>query len=355
MIEIDGSAFEGGGQMARTALALSTVLQKPFAMRSIRKGRKEPGLKAQHLEGVNALKRLCSAQAEGAELGSTELAFYPGKIQPGKYAIEIGTAGSITLLLQNLLLPAIFAGKKCVFTISGGTDVSWSPSVDYFSNVLLPHLSAYATFECKLLERGYYPKGQGKVELSIIPKLEKERLFSGNVPRINQIHRGNLLQIKGVSHASIDLSNAQVAERQAKAAEMLLAKLKCPIQIRHEYRKTASTGSGITLWARFGEEGEIDGKEVILGADALGERGKKAEDVGNQAAMELLAEIESQACVDRHLSDQLIPFLALFGGKYLASQVTEHAKANIYVCEQFFGKCVESDGMVFRGVRNEVR
>ncbi|MDO8480248.1 MAG: RNA 3'-terminal phosphate cyclase [Nanoarchaeota archaeon] len=348
MITIDGSLFEGGGQMARTALALSTVLQKPFMMHSIRKGRPEPGLKSQHLEGIYALKRFCNAQAEGAELGSTELTYTPGNPQAGAYSIDIGTAGSITLLMQSLLLPALFSGKRCTFTITGGTDVAWAPPFDYFRSVFLPHISPYATFECKLIERGYYPKGQGKMEISIAPKFTKEELLAGKAPRFSLESRGELLQIKGISHASLELASANVAERQAEAVRRALSKLKIPLDIRNEYRKAASPGSGITLWARFGEQGEIDTKEILLGADALGERGKKAEEVGKEAANLLLSELSSDGCVDARLADQLIPFLALFGGAYRASSVTEHAKANLHVCEQFLGKRIEIEGTLFK-------
>ena len=143
-----------------------------------------------------------------------------------------------------------------------------------------------------------------------------------------------------VSNASADLMDAQVAERQAKAAELTLRELDCPINIRTEYQNTFSTGSGIALWAIFSkDEDEIDVENpVLIGSDVLGERGKKAEIVGEEAAKRLIDEIESGAAVDSHLADNLIPFLALFSGEIRTSRITEHVKSNIYACEQFLGK-----------------
>ena len=337
MISLDGSYLEGGGQIVRTALALSTITQKSFEVDNIRKGRSQPGLKTQHLYCIKALEELCNAKAEGAELGSTSLKYWPEKIKPQTLSIDIGTAGSITLLLQSLLIPSIFADSKVRLKITGGTDTAWSPQFDYFNNVIIPQLRRYADIDVKLERRGYYPKGGGKVDIKIKPKEEK--------PQINFIEQHSLIQIKGISHASSDLQKAEVAERQAKAAKLTLNKLSCPIQIRTEYPSTLSTGSGITLWAIFSKDSnEIDlNNPIILGSDALGERGKRSEDVGKEAAEKLLKEIAGKAPVDSHLADNLIPFLALFGGKIRVSRITDHTLTNIYVCEQFLGKIFELD------------
>src|SRR3989339_1721617 len=127
MIELDGSYGSGGGQIVRTALALSTITQKAFEVSDIRKGRSKPGLKNQHLFCIKALEELCNAKTEGAELGSTHLKYQPEKIKPQTLSIDIGTAGSITLLLQSLLIPAVFTNSKIRLKVSGGTDVIWSP------------------------------------------------------------------------------------------------------------------------------------------------------------------------------------------------------------------------------------
>lgn len=350
MISLDGSHGEAGGSIARVALALSTITQQPFKITDIRKSRPQPGLKNQHLFCIKALEKLCNAKSEGAALGSAELKYWPGKIEGKTISIDIETAGSITLFLQSVLLPSMFANKPVKFSIAGGTDVAWSPPYDYFANVFLPQMQKYADIECKLLKRGYYPKGNGKVEIKINPtyKISDFNNFSefcdnlkNNAPKTNLIEQGNLIQIKGISHASSGLQNANVAERQAKAAEIALKKYNCPIKIDIAYNEVLSTGSGIVLWAIFSKDkDEIDSINPIrLGADSLGERGKKAELVGEEAAQSLIREIESKAPVDRHLADQILPFMALVGNSRIkTSEITSHTRTNIYTIEQFLGK-----------------
>ena len=173
MININGSYLEGGGQIVRTALALSTLTGKPITIKNVRKGRSKPGLKNQHLNAVKALKELCNAKVKGDSLGSNYLEYVPGKLKFHNLNIDIGTAGSITLLLQALLPVIIFADKKITVKIIGGTDTKWSQPIDYFVNVFLPHLKKYADFETSLEKRGYYPKGNGRFILKIKPKYEK--------------------------------------------------------------------------------------------------------------------------------------------------------------------------------------
>jgi len=355
MIELDGSYLEGGGSIARIALALSTLTQQPFEITNIRKNRPQPGLKHQHLFCIKALEKLCSARVENASLGSTSIKYVPGVIEGRKIDIDIQTAGSITLFLQSILLPSMFANKSVKFNIIGGTDTYWSPSFDYFNNVFLPQIQKYANIECKLLKRGYYPKGNGQIQLKVNPihktsdfKDFNEFLFNlkKNTLKIKLTEQGHLIQIKGISHASLDLQGAQVAERQAKTAELSLKNYSCPISIQIEYNDTLSIGSGITLWAIFSKDkDEIDARNPIrLGSDAIGERGKKAEVVGQEAAKKLINEIESCAPVDAHLTDQLLKFMALVSNSRIkASEITNHTKTNIYTIEKFLGKTFAID------------
>lgn len=356
MIQINGGYLESGGQIARTALVLSTIIQKPFEIYDIRKDRPNPGLKNQHLYCVKSLKELCNAEAEGDKLGSTFLKYYPKKLTAKNLDIDVETAGSITLLLQALLLPAMFVSKPITITITGGSDGKWSPGFDYFNNILLPQLQRFAKIEARLLKRGYYPKGSGKVEIKINPKF-KLNDFPGfeefhahlrqHVNPYNLTEQFHLIQIKGISHASKNLENAKVAERQAESSlKILRHKYNVPVQITSQYQDTLSTGSGITLWAIFSKNKEdIDENNPIrLGADSLGERGKRAEDVGEEAAKNLINEIESKAPVDRHLADQILPFMALIvNSKIKVSGITNHCKTNIYTIEQFMGKVFEVD------------
>jgi RNA 3'-phosphate cyclase len=358
MIKLDGSYLEGGGSIARVALALSTLTQKPFEITNIRKNRPQPGLKHQHLFCIKALEKLCNAKVQGSELGSTYLNYIPGKIQGKTIDIDIQTAGSISLFLQAILLPSMFADKLVKLNITGGTSGKWAAPVEYFKEIFLPQLQKYSDLDCKLIRRGYYPKGNGKVEITIRPKY-KITDFSGfeefhaylkeNAPKINLTEPGNLTQIKGISHAALDLEKASVAERQAKSAESLLKKYEVPINIQAEYSKVLSIGSGILVWAKFSKNNDIDMQNpVLLGSGSLGERGKKAESVGIEAANGLIKEIDSKAAVDSHLADQILKFMSLAGKSSIkTSSITSHTKTNIYVIEKFFGKTFEiQDNMI---------
>lgn len=350
MIKINGAYLESGGQIVRTALALSTITRKPFEIYDIRKGRKDSGLKNQHLYCAKSLQELCTAEVDGAELGSLWLKYHPKKLIAKNLNINIETAGSITLLLQALLPPAMFAGKPITLTVTGGSDVRWSPSFDFFNNILLPQLQRFAKIEARLLKRGYYPKGSGMAEIKISPKFKLNdfenfdafhQQIKQNVQKYYLIEQYNLIQIKGISHASISLQNAKVAERQAESAgQILKQKYNVPVRINSEYQDTLSTGSGITLWAIFSKDtDDIDENSPIrVGADALGEQGKRAEAVGEEAAKNLMNEIESKAPVDRHLADQILLFMALTGSsKIKTSKITSHCMTNIHTIQNFLG------------------
>ncbi len=356
MIEVDGSFEEGGGAIVRTALALSTVTRQSFAVNDIRKGRKIPGLKPQHLYCIKALEQLCNADVKGAEEGSLFLKYFPGKLISRDIEIDIGTAGSITLFLQAILLPSLFASRTMNIRITGGTDVKWSTPFDYMNNVFFPQILRFADVKARLLKRGYYPKGNGRIEIKITPRIklndfatfpEFRQILGQKVPKYNIIDQPHLIQIKGISHASLSLQKANVAERQAENANSILKKqFDVPIKIQPEYQDTLSTGSGITLWAIFSKnKDDVDENNPIrMGADALGEQGKKAELVGEEAVLSLINEIKSNAPVDSHLADQLLPFMALLkGSKIKTSRITNHSKSNVYAIEKFLDKTFDVD------------
>ncbi|MBI4145148.1 RNA 3'-terminal phosphate cyclase [Candidatus Woesearchaeota archaeon] len=348
MLTLDGSQGEGGGQMVRTALALSALTQIPFRMTDIRAGRDVPGLKAQHVTCVRALEKLCGAISEGAELGSRELTFHPKPIKGGVFELDIGTAGSITLLLQSILLPALFANRPSRLTIIGGTDVDWAMPIDYFIEVLAPHLRQWCEkLEVKVLKRGYHPTGGGRVEVFIKPRIKRMDFetfdpflaeLRGTIKRFSLLEQGHLIAIRGVSHCSKDLEAAQVATRQAHAAQAVLSRFG-DVRIRSEYADSACTGSGITLWALYSniKDETNPSWSVRLGADALGKKGIPAEQTGKTAAERLSEAIASPAPVDRHLADNLVPFLALAEGTIKAESITQHTTTNIDVIKAFLG------------------
>jgi RNA 3'-phosphate cyclase len=349
MLTIDGSYNEGGGQILRTALALSALAKTSFDMHSIRKGRKVPGLKAQHRFGVLALKELCDAKFTDIQIGSESISFYPGRIKHGNFEIDIGTAGSITLLMQSVLLPSLFADGRVSWKITGGTDVVWSPQFDYFANVLIPYARKFADIDVKLEKRGYFPKGGGRVLVKITPKFsindfnsldELRKALSENMKPYSLDAQKQLAKINGVCHASKSLQERNAAERLSSTAKSYLMHNKVPIDIRTEYHDSYSDGCGITLWALFSDGENTD----ILGADRLGEKNTTAEEIAAKAADELNKEISSGAAVDKRLADQIIPFIAMLPGSSIkTSEITKHCETNLWAAEQFFGKIFELD------------
>jgi RNA 3'-terminal phosphate cyclase (GTP) len=337
MVHIDGSLMEGGGQILRTALALSALTGRPFRAYRIRQNRPTPGLKPQHLSAINALIRMSGARVDGARAGAGEVEFAPGKLRAGDYSFDIGTAGSVTLLTQALLLPCMFAGGRTTLRISGGTDTRWSIPIDYFANLILPVLRRFCRLEVAGMQRGFYPKGQGVLELKIRPDIPANPFEEAGswrdavrrmLPRLDLSVRRGISAFKGVSAASSFLAKARVAERQAESARGVLG-CALPAEIRLEYCRSVSPGTVITVWA-------VDGDgQATMGADALGERGKPAEDVGREAACKLTETLRTEAAVDVHLADNLIPLLAIVGGKIKTARISDHIRANICVCERF--------------------
>ncbi len=326
MITIDGSYGEGGGQILRTSVALSAVTGEGFRIVNIRANREKPGIMPQHLNAIDSVARLCNAEVEGLSVGSRELEFRPKKIRGGVFNLDIGTAGSVTLVLQALMIPSVYADGEVRITITGGTDVRWSPPIDYLRYVTLPVLERFGyNASIQLIKRGYYPAGGGQVKAVINP--------AGGLDRIELTSRGKLKAVKGISHCHPDLEGAQVAGRQAKSARHILYNkfsnigFKGDIDIRQEHCSALSYGSGITLWAET--------ENSLLGADSLGERGRKSEVVGGEAAENLIREWDLEAPVDRHMADQIIPYLALAGGIVNAGEITGHAKTNVDVVNEF--------------------
>jgi RNA 3'-phosphate cyclase len=327
MIEIDGSQGEGGGQILRSSLALAAVLGKDVRVLNIRAGRSEPGLRAQHLTGAKAVASLCNANFEGLEIGSSEFIFRPGKIREGAFRFDVGTAGSVTLVLQALMPLLPFSSGKTSLEICGGTDVKWSPPVDYLSLVALPLLKKMGVeVSLQVDKRGYYPRGGGVVKAYSAP--------TGFLKPIQGLNSGRVSSIIGISHATG--LPMHVAQRQASAAVRLIEKkgLFHPrIEIENLESSTQSgPGSGIVLSATMENSS-------ILGGDCLGERGKSAEEVGRVAAQTLIEEVESGCFLDRHLGDMIIPYLSLAEGvsELSISQVTQHTLTNVKVAEMIAG------------------
>ena len=337
LIEIIGDTLEGGGQIIRTSIALAALASVDVRITKIRDKRPNPGLQPQHVTAVKALAKMTNAQTEGLTQGSRELIFRPRGHLGGSFRFDTGTAGSIPLILQALMPCLAFAPDHVELELIGGTDVKWSPSIDYVRLAILPTLQLMG-YQANLLinRRGHYPKGGGKITFKIVPP---KMLHAIQITDHDQQK-----SVEGLSHC-VKLPS-HVAQRQAEAARNRLIKDGYEVKVTTEtyspdQEQNASPGSGITLVTRF-----MNGS--ILGADSLGERGKPAERVGEDCAEKLLEELKSNSSFDRHLGDILIPFMAVAEGRseISVSQMTTHTLTNIHVAEQILNVKFQTTGVV---------
>jgi len=328
VIEIDGSHGEGGGQLLRMALALSALTRKSVTVNRIRAGRPNPGLAAQHVTAIRAVAELASAEVEGLEVGSSQVAFRPGDLVGGDHAFDVGTAGSVTLVLQACL-PVAFAAKASThLRITGGTDVKWSPPLDYFARVFLPWIRRLGG-QADLLShrRGYYPRGGGEIELAVQPTIAWSPLQLSEP--------GAVERVRGIAHAA-NLPE-DIPKRMKNAA---LRRLHGVPDAKIEERvypgeDAVGQGGAIVLWA--------EREHTLLGADRLAERGKSSEQVGEEAAEALDAELISGATVDLHAADQLVVYLALAErpSAFLVREISGHLRTMAWLIPQFVNRNVE--------------
>jgi RNA 3'-terminal phosphate cyclase (ATP) len=351
MLTIDGA--EGGGQILRTAVALAALAQAPIRVVNIRAPRPKPGLQPQHLLAIRAVAERSGGALSGDKVGSMQIEFAPGQAERQartEWTLDVGTAGSLTLLLQSLL-PCLALGTRqpSRVLLRGGTNNPWAPPVEYMQRVLLPALAPLGVqAEMKLLKRGFYPRGGGEIELKVSP-VDSLRPF-------RRTQRGSLLGITGLCYSW--RLPTHVVQRMAQSATTRLSRAGyADVRIDRDTETPAqSEGCGIILLAEFqhGAVSKAEGRPelsragIILGADALGEPRKRAEAVGNEAAQALIEEIDSGAPVDMHLADQLVIWAALADGtsEYVASRRTEHLRSAVAVANQILGAGfrIEGDG-----------
>ncbi len=336
MIEIDGSMGEGGGAVLRTALALGAVSGRAVHILNIRANRDKPGLQPQHLRGVEALAKITKGRVDGATLNSTEVTFEPGMTEGGRYRVDIGTAGSTTLILQILMPAATFSNGPVEIEILGGTDNPLAPPIDFIRNVTVPTLRRMGfRGEVECSRRGHYPRGGGIVRARIEP-IEKLQAITLTNP-------GKVMKISGLAHA-VRLP-AQIATRIAHSASLALVKYgQARVDVKCESYQPAQDlhlgpGAGITLWADT-EHG------AVIGASSLGKPGKPSEQVGQEAAEGLIAQLRTGMAVDAHMTDQLILYMALADGRseIKSTFLTSHTFTNVELVEKILGVKFQIDG-----------
>lgn len=322
MIEIDGR--QGGGAIVRVAVGMAAATQQPARITGIRGKRPSPGLKQQHLAGINAVETLCDAEVVGDELESTRLTFVPNHLKThGKISVDIGTAGSVGLALQPLQIAMMNDGRDVNVVVDGGATVGkWAPPLPYLEHVATPIMEQFGVRQDFDVRRhGFYPKGGALVHTSIGPD---------ELSPVDLVGRGDITAVRGISLASHHLKEDEVAERQRKVARRLVANEYPSVDLGIEtvYVPSRSPGSCIVIWAVT-----EDGKRI--GVDIIGENGKRSELVGQEAAQRLLDQLKTRAPVDEWLADQIIPVLALAGGTLQVPRFTNHVRNNIRVAKQF--------------------
>ncbi|MFA5312498.1 MAG: RNA 3'-terminal phosphate cyclase [Methanomassiliicoccales archaeon] len=328
VIEIDGAEGEGGGQIVRTAVALSALTGKDVAIANIRAGRPRPGLAHQHLSSIRAVADICGADLTGDGIGSTRIEFCPGKVKEGNICVDVGTAGSIGLVLQSSLLALANSDGRRDLEIHGGTDVKLAPSITFLELVLFPMLEKMGfKADLEVFERGFYPEGGGMCRVAWTGTKEPKAL-----PLLS---RGGFLRIGGASYAQ-NLPE-HIPDRMSLECKKALVAHQ-PVEIRVESSKGRSSGAGVVLCAEY--EG------TRLGASCLGERGASSEKVARSASADLLRMLLSASTLDPHAADQLLPYMALCRGRssFVTDEITSHLRTQFQLVKRFLDVEIEIEG-----------
>lgn len=337
MIAVDGSMLEGGGQLLRVSVALSAVTGTPIKVFNIRAKRANPGLRPQHLKAVEAVAKLVGARTTGVSEGSKEIEFVPSYAEAKDLEIDVGTAGSIGLVLQAMMPAMAFATGPVSVAIKGGTNNPMAPQIDFLERVLFPILGRLGiSASLELVRRGFYPRGQGLVRVRMKP--------AACVSSLALREFGEVRSVSGVAYSS-KLPD-HVTNRIVSASKLVLRKggysnvqIDQEILQQDDRRCAVDPGCGILLVAELSSGGVISG-------DALGARGKPAEEVGTEAARRLIEQLERRAPVDKHLGDQLAIWMGLAKGtsEIRVCELTLHTLTCIEVIQSIVDTKFTVDG-----------
>jgi len=334
-LKINGGYGEGGGQIIRSAIALSCITKHAIHLENIRKNRKVPGLRPQHLTAIKILQKVANAKVIGAKIGSTELKFIPGNIESLELVEDVGTAGSISLILQVLVPVVAISQKKLNLTIKGGTDVRWSPSIDYTQHVLKDAYSRMGIeFSLKLIKRGYYPKGGGEINLQVYPSQVKSVSFSKR---------------KTNSAKLICTFSKLTVEKIEKLVEEIKEKLtKENFIVETEIKNQEAVDSGASLLIYSTD------KNSVIGVDALFDKKTQKFDLDFDGFL------KNPLGVDGNLADMLVVPASLGQKKttFQVREITKHLETNLFVtskitgCKYGIGRLSNGFEVIIEGISN---
>jgi RNA 3'-terminal phosphate cyclase (ATP) len=346
MITIDGGQKSGSGTIVRDAVPFSVLTGEELFLTNIRANRPKPGLRAQHLRGIEASTQICRTEPSKAAIGSKEIRFKPGKaIHGGTFKWDIGTAGSTTMLALSVIPLALFADEPSSYEITGGLFQDFAPSAYHVKCVLLRILQTMGIqVDIKIIRPGYVPMGNGKIEVTVFPVRKC-------IKPLMRLDRGKTTGIKGIALSSL-LKERKVSDRMAKACQKRLkSRGYVPdIEIFYDSRDnpvyaeaSIQAGASLAVWA------ETD-TGCIIGSDMAGARGRPAEYIGEKVADRLIESLGTHATVDEHTADQLIPFCGLADGwsSYIIPEMTDHIETRLWLVEKMLGAKTEVRGNSLR-------
>jgi len=342
MITIDGGQKSGSGTIVRDAVPFSVLTGEELFLTNIRANRPKPGLRAQHLRGIEASAHICQGELSEATIDSKEIRFKPGnKIHGGTFKWDIGTAGSTAMLALSVIPLALFADKPSRYEIMGGLFQDFAPSIYHVKYVLLRILETMGSHvDIKIIRPGYVPKGKGRIEVNVLP-------VRNIIKPLVLVDRGKTTGIKGIALSSL-LIERKVSDRMAKKCQRRLkSKGYVPdIEILYDnknnpvyHRSSIQAGASLAVWA------ETD-SGCLIGSDMAGAPGRPAEYIGEKVADHLIEALETEATVDEHVADQLIPFCGLANGwsSYIIPKMTDHIETRLWLLEKMLGAKTEVKG-----------
>ncbi|NLU45365.1 MAG: RNA 3'-terminal phosphate cyclase [Euryarchaeota archaeon] len=335
MLEIDSSRGEGGGQMVRTSVAMSAITVVPTRLTRIRENRPTNGLSKQHTTAVDAVAQMTGSKVTGSYVGSSELTIEPGTEQLDHLRLDIGTAGSISLVMQAVLLAARNHKRRLTLDITGGTNVMWAPPVDSYQMVLFPLMRRMGIeAEAEIRERGFYPLGGGRVVTTLEP-----------IGKIRPLMLTDLGEFKGIrGRVFVQHLPERIGTELADSCRRALAP-RYDVDIEMQKSVGNSRGAGMVLVAEY-ENG-------MISSNVLTSRGHTAEQSGEDVANDLITEMGTGATVDSHTADQLLLYMAMAEGhsKFVVSRISRHLLSQMDTLESFldvrFGVERKSNGFHF--------